>query len=41
MVKHIVLFKLKESLTSAEKADVMNRFKVYTRYTGGTEHQPR
>ena len=28
MVKHIVLFKLKESLTSAEKADVMNRFKV-------------
>ena len=28
MVKHIVLFKLKESLTSAEKADVMNRFKA-------------
>ena len=29
MVKHIVLFKLKESLTSAEKADVMNRFKAF------------
>ena len=28
MVKHIVLFKLKESLTSVEKADVMNRFKA-------------
>lgn len=28
MVKHIVLFKLKESLTSAEKADVMNHFKA-------------
>ena len=27
MVKHIVLFKLKEELTQAEKADVMNRFK--------------
>ena len=28
MVKHIVLFKLKESLTQEEKMDVMNRFKV-------------
>lgn len=28
MVKHIVLFRLKESLTSAEKTDVMNRFKA-------------
>ena len=28
MVKHIVLFKLKESLSEDEKKDVMNRFKV-------------
>ena len=28
MVKHIVLFKLKETLTQEEKLDVMNRFKV-------------
>ena len=28
MVKHIVLFKLKETLTQDEKLDVMNRFKV-------------
>ena len=27
MVKHIVLFKLKETLTQEEKLDVMNRFK--------------
>ncbi|WP_300729642.1 Dabb family protein [uncultured Bacteroides sp.] len=27
MVKHIVLFKLKETLSQEEKADVMNRFK--------------
>lgn len=27
MVKHIVLFKLKEELTQEEKANVMNRFK--------------
>lgn len=27
MVKHIVLFKLKETLSAEEKADVMNRFK--------------
>lgn len=28
MVKHIVLFKLKETLSPAEKADIMNRFKT-------------
>ena len=28
MVKHIVLFKLKESLSVAEKQDIMNRFKA-------------
>lgn len=28
MVKHIVLFKLKESLSAAEKADIMHRFKT-------------
>lgn len=28
MVKHIVLFKLKDSLSKEEKCDVMNRFKV-------------
>ena len=28
MVKHIVLFKLKETLSPAEKADIMNRFKA-------------
>ena len=28
MVKHIVLFKLKETLSQEEKMDVMNRFKV-------------
>ena len=28
MVKHIVLFKLKEELSQAEKQDVMNRFKA-------------
>ena len=28
MVKHIVLFKLKDSLTKEEKCDVMNRFKA-------------
>lgn len=28
MLKHIVLFKLKESLSAAEKQDVMNRFKT-------------
>ncbi|WP_455673246.1 Dabb family protein [Phocaeicola sp.] len=28
MVKHIVLFKLKESLSQEEKLDVMNRFKA-------------
>ena len=28
MVKHIVLFKLKETLTNEEKSDVMNRFKT-------------
>lgn len=28
MVKHIVLFKLKETLSEEEKKDVMNRFKV-------------
>ena len=28
MVKHIVLFKLKETLSAAEKADIMNRFKA-------------
>ena len=28
MVKHIVLFKLKEALSPAEKADIMNRFKA-------------
>ena len=28
MVKHIVLFKLKESLSAAEKADIMHRFKA-------------
>lgn len=28
MVKHIVLFKLKEELSEAEKLDVMNRFKT-------------
>lgn len=27
MVKHIVLFKLKESLAPAEKTDIMHRFK--------------
>ena len=27
MVKHIVLFKLKETLTQTEKQDVMHRFK--------------
>lgn len=27
MVKHIVLFKLKETLSKEEKCDVMNRFK--------------
>lgn len=28
MVKHIVLFKLKETLSTEEKFDVMNRFKA-------------
>lgn len=28
MVKHIVLFKLKESLPQEEKLDIMNRFKA-------------
>lgn len=28
MVKHIVLFKLKDTLAPAEKTDIMNRFKV-------------
>lgn len=28
MLKHIVLFKLKESLSAAEQQDVMNRFKT-------------
>ena len=28
MVKHIVMFKLKETLSMEEKLDVMNRFKV-------------
>ena len=28
MVKHIVMFKLKESLSAEEKMDVMNRFKT-------------
>ena len=28
MVKHIVMFKLKEILSAEEKLDVMNRFKV-------------
>lgn len=28
MVKHIVLFKLKENLSSAEKQDIMHRFKT-------------
>ena len=28
MVKHIVLFKLKETLSESEKTDIMNRFKV-------------
>ena len=28
MVKHIVLFKLKESLSAAEKADIMHRCKA-------------
>lgn len=28
MVKHIVLFKLKESLSATEKADIMHRFKA-------------
>lgn len=28
MVKHIVLFKLKESLSAAKKADIMHRFKA-------------
>lgn len=28
MVKHIVLFKLKEELSEAEKLDAMNRFKT-------------
>lgn len=28
MVKHIVIFKLKEELPQGEKLDVMNRFKV-------------
>lgn len=28
MVKHIVLFKLKDTLDPAEKSDVMNRFKT-------------
>lgn len=28
MVKHIVLFKLKETLSEEEKKDVMNRFKA-------------
>ena len=28
MVKHIVLFRLKDSLTGDEKLDVMNRFKA-------------
>lgn len=28
MVKHIVLFKLKESLAPAEKTDIMHRFKA-------------
>ena len=28
MVKHIVMFKLKETLSAEEKLDVMNRFKV-------------
>ena len=28
MVKHIVLFQLKDSLSSEEKTDVMNRFKA-------------
>ena len=28
MVKHIVLFKLKETLSPAEKADIMNRSKA-------------
>ena len=28
MVKHIVLFKLKETLSPAEKTDIMNRFKT-------------
>ena len=28
MVKHIVLFKLREELTQAEKEDIMHRFKA-------------
>ncbi len=28
MVKHIVMFKLKDTLSKEEKCDVMNRFKV-------------
>ena len=28
MVKHIVMFKLKETLSKEEKLDVMNRFKA-------------
>ena len=28
MVKHIVLFKLKETLSAAEKTDIMKRFKT-------------
>ena len=28
MVKHIVMFKLKETLSAEEKLDVMNRFKA-------------
>ena len=31
MVKHIVLFKLKEELGQAEKQDVMNRFKAVSK----------
>ena len=46
MVKHIVLFKLKENLPEEEKKCIMNRFKacpdiLYPPHLCGPQPQPR
>lgn len=51
MVKHIVMFKLKDSLSENEKIEIMNSFQIgyrgsagnnqiYKRYSCRTKHQP-